>query len=138
MIYFAKVGTEDMYIRFVDMSINSLLDQVKEECSVHENVKLLEIKKADGTKINIDKYVRRLEKNENVNKFGYQYKDSVWYSYRSIQQQLWYHYVKKLNNIEKYNDIKIELKEIRNKSNNLEEFKKYIEEYFETLEIQEI
>ena len=128
MIFRAKIGNDDMYIEVVAYNISKILaiaDKLMEE---NGNFRILEIRNKKGNLIDIDKYRRKIA-NIRQNDLGYMNKNTIAKCYRSVQQAMWYKYDE-----EEYAKIKVDLKEIKNSSQNIDEFKEKLEKYIKLLE----
>lgn len=132
MIYKAKVGNEDMYVEVIGSNIVKVLKLADEQIKEHTNFRILEIRNSKNQLIDIDKYRRKISKIKQ-NDLGYMNKDTIAKCYRSVQQAMWYKYDE-----EKYAKIKVDLKEIKNSSKNIDEFKEKLAKYIESLENQGI
>lgn len=132
MIFKAKVGNDDMYVEIIACNIPKLLAIADELIEENETFRILEIRNSKNQLIDIDKYKRKISKIKQ-NDLGYMNKDTIQKCYRSVQQAMWYKYDE-----EKYVKIKVDLKEIKNSSRNIDEFKEKLAKYIELLENQGI
>lgn len=128
MIYKAKIGNEDMYVEVIGSNIVKVLKLADEQIKEHTNFRILEIRNSKNQLIDIDKYKRKISKIKQ-NDLGYMNKDTIQKCYRSVQQAMWYKYDE-----EKYVKIKVDLKEIKNSSRNIDEFKGKLAKYIKSLE----
>lgn len=128
MIFKAKVGNDDVYVEIVAYNIAKIIAIADEEAKKN-NFKILEIRNNKGQLIDIDKYRRKMERAKEEIKIGYIHKETIPECYRSVQQAMWFKYDQ-----EEYEKIKVELKKIKDSSKNIDEFKKKLVKYIESLE----
>ena len=126
MIFRAKIGNDDMYMEILADNIPKIIAIADEEAEKN-NFKILEIRNNKGQLIDIDKYRRKIA-NIKQNDLGYMNKDTIAKCYRSVQQAMWFKYDQ-----EEYEKIKVELKKIKDSSKNIDEFKKKLVKYIESL-----
>lgn len=128
MIFRAKVGNDDIYVEIVAYNIPKILAIADEIIEENKTFRILEVRNSKGNIIDIEKYKRKIA-NIKQNDLGYMNKDTIQKCYRSVQQAMWYKYDEA-----DYAKIKVDLKEIKNSSINIDEFKEKLAKYIKSLE----
>lgn len=128
MIYRIKIGNDDFYKEYIGSNIAKLIEKANSEIKENNTFKILEIRDSKNKLIDLQEYKKRQNRVKRADKEGYMNKDTIDKCYRSIQQSMWYKYDK-----DKYEEIKIELKKIKDSSKNVDEFKEKVQNYIVTL-----
>lgn len=128
MIYKCKLGTEDFYTTITASNIVRLLKLAEQQIKENSNLRMLEVRNSKNKLIDLDKYIKRQNRVKRADKEGYMNKDTIDKCYRSVQQSMWYKYDK-----DKYEEIKKELKKIKDSSKDVDEFKEKIKNYINSL-----